>query len=157
MSQKIFLVGLPGAGKTTMGLDLGVDLHLQFIDLDLEIEKTTKMTVPELFEEKGEAHFRQMEKKCLESVIQELDSFVLATGGGTPCFFSNMDLMRKHGTTVYISTPVEQIEERLSMDNSRPLMKSNSLNDLLEKRKEWYEQAAYSIKKYDELRRLFSD
>ncbi|MEQ9468662.1 MAG: shikimate kinase [Ekhidna sp.] len=156
MSQRIFLIGLPGVGKTTMGLDLAVDLGLQFVDLDQDIEKAAKLSVSEIFEEYGEAHFRQLEKLHLEKVIDELDNFVMATGGGTPCFFNNLDTMKQSGRVVYINTPIETIRGRLEKDRSRPLMKNHTLNELFEKRKGWYNQADHTIREYKELVKIFS-
>ncbi len=156
MSQKIFLIGLPGAGKTTMGLDLSVHLGIQFVDLDQDIEKAMKQTVSEIFSEKGEAHFRQLEKLHLEKVINELDSFVMATGGGTPAYFNNLQSMKNEGKIVFINTPIETIHQRLKNDSTRPLMKSNSLAELYEKRKGWYNQADFTILKYKELIDIFS-
>ncbi|MEO9483460.1 MAG: shikimate kinase [Ekhidna sp.] len=155
MNQKIFLIGLPGAGKTTMGLDLAVHLGIQFIDLDQDIEKSTKLSVSQIFEEKGEAHFRQLEKSHLEKIIAEIDSFVLATGGGTPCFFNNLETMQHAGATIFLNTPVAEIEDRLKLDTSRPLMKTNTLSELLEKRKGWYNQADHTIQVYKEILKLF--
>ena len=155
MKHKIFLIGLPGSGKTTMGLDLAVHLGIQFVDLDQEVEKAEKQSIPEIFQEKGEAHFRQLEKYHLENVIQELDEFVLATGGGTPCFFNNLDLMKEHGSIIYINTPIDRIHQRLANDATRPLMKSKSLEELLAERKGWYNQADHTIQEYKELLKLF--
>lgn len=155
MNQKIFLIGLPGAGKTTMGLDLAVHLEIQFVDLDLDIEKGSKLTIPEIFDQKGEAHFRQLEKLHLEKVISTLDSFVMATGGGTPCFFNNMETMQNAGKTIYLNTPAEEIEKRLHLDQSRPLMKTKTLSELQEKRKGWYNQADHTIQVYKEILALF--
>ncbi|MEQ8629078.1 shikimate kinase [Ekhidna sp.] len=155
MKRKIFLIGLPGAGKTTMGLDLAVDLGIQFVDLDQDIEKASKQTISEIFKEKGEGHFRQLEKLHLERVLDELDEFVMATGGGTPCFFNNLETMKRAGTCIFINTPVDQIQKRLEKDTTRPLMKSTTLEELLAKRKEWYSQADHTIQEYKELIKLF--
>lgn len=139
-----------------MGLDLAVDLGIQFVDLDQDIEKNAKLSISEIFQEKGEAHFRQLEKLHLEKIIQELDSFVMATGGGTPCFFNNLATMKAAGMVVYIDTPIKEIKTRLSLDTTRPLMKSNSLQDLLKMRKGWYSQADHTIRKYKDLIKFFS-
>ena len=151
MSQKIFLIGLPGAGKTTMGLELGLHLILPFIDLDQEIEKETKQSVRAIFEENGEAHFRQLEKMQLQKAIEFIPSFVMATGGGTPCFFDNLELMNKTGETIYINTPIETIKERLEKDSSRPLMINNSLESLLKKREDIYKSAKETVTSLKEL------
>jgi len=155
VSQKIFLVGLPGAGKTTLGMALANHLEIQFIDLDLEIEKHTKQSTRSIFSEKGEAHFRQLEKKHLKEAIEELPAFVMATGGGTPCFFGNMEIMKNTGTTVFINTPIETIKRRLQQDTIRPLMQSNTLEELYSKRKDTYNQADSTVSTTKELIALF--
>jgi shikimate kinase len=156
VKNKIFLIGLPGAGKTTMGLNLAHHLSLPFVDLDQEIEKSEKQLIPSIFEEKGEAHFRQLEKLHLERVIREMGAFVMATGGGTPCFFNNLETMKNAGTTIFIKTPLGEIKRRLETDASRPLLKAHTLEALLEKRKRWYLQADHIIEDYDDLERLSS-
>ena len=155
MSQKIFLIGLPGAGKTTMGLELALKLNLHFVDLDQEIEKAEKQTVKAIFEEHGEAHFRQLETQHLEKIIRTLPDFVMATGGGTPCFFRNMEVMNSEGITIYIDTPIDVIQNRLNLDTSRPLMKSTTLENLLEKRQKWYDQAHKKVSSLRELTSMF--
>lgn len=140
-----------------MGLDLAVHLGIQFVDLDQDIERDAGLTISEIFKQKGEAHFRQLEKYHLEKVVAELDSFVMATGGGTPCFFANMNTMQTAGVTVFIDTPIDKIEERLNLDSTRPLMKTNTLSELYEKRKGWYNQADYTIREYKEILLLFKN
>ncbi|MEM8938005.1 MAG: shikimate kinase [Bacteroidota bacterium] len=151
LNRKIFLVGLPGAGKTTLGMELAVYLGLRFVDLDQEIEKNTKQKIRSIFQEKGESYFRQLEYVHLRRVIDEIPEFVLATGGGTPCFFDNMHLMKNEGTTVFISTPIQLIKQRLQQDSIRPLMQTNSLEHLLKERKKWYQQAHCTISSLKEL------
>ena len=145
------MIGLPGAGKTTLGMELAVHLGIQFVDLDQEIEKATKQSIRSIFDEQGEAHFRQLEKYHLQKVIQELPTFVLATGGGTPCFFDNMEIMNSSGTTIFINTPPETIKKRLAKDTSRPLMQSNTIEELYAKRLEWYELANHRASSIEEL------
>ena len=148
-------MGLPGAGKTTLGMELAAHLGIQFVDLDLEIEKHTKQSIRTIFAEAGEAHFRQLEKLHLKKIIDEIPQFVMATGGGTPCFFDNMESMKSNGKTIFINTPVETIKKRLQQDTIRPLMQTNTLEKLLEKRKSWYRQAQVEVSSYDELIDLF--
>lgn len=138
-----------------MGLDLAVHLGLQFVDLDQDIEKETKLSVAQIFEQKGEAHFRQLEKLHLERIITNEDSFVMATGGGTPCFFSNMQAMNDSGITIFLDTPISTIDERLTLDTTRPLLKAYNLSELLEKRKGWYSQADHTIQEYKDVLKLF--
>ncbi|MEM9895913.1 MAG: shikimate kinase [Bacteroidota bacterium] len=154
--QKIFLVGLPGSGKTTMGLNLAHHLNLQFIDLDLEIEKHENRTIQSIFKTDGEFFFRQLEKKYLEKFIDNQHAFVLATGGGTPCFFENMKKMKREGLTIWINTAISTIRKRLRNDHSRPLLQENSLEDLQGKRKKYYAQAEKKVEDYEGLLTIFS-
>ena len=122
-------------------MELANDLAIPFVDLDLEIEKHTKQKIPDIFSEKGEAHFRQLEKLHLNALIKKLPTFVMATGGGTPCFFDNMEMMKSSGKTVFINTPIHTIKKRLQHDTIRPLMQTTTLENLLEKRESYYLQA----------------
>ena len=85
----VYLIGLPGSGKTTMGKQLASILEIPFFDLDAEIENQAGKSIPELFKEEGEDFFREKERSCLRSFLNR-DNFILATGGGTPCFFDNL-------------------------------------------------------------------
>lgn len=138
-----------------MGLELALKLQSQFIDLDQEIEKETKQSISTIFKEKGEAHFRQLEKLHLEKIIEEYSAFVMATGGGTPCFFNNMESMENAGDTIFINTPISEIKRRLVNDTSRPLMQKNTLEDLLDKRNVWYSQAQKEVESLQELLSLY--
>jgi len=155
MNQKIFLVGLPGAGKTTLGMELANHLGTLFVDLDLEIEKHTTQSIRSIFSENGEAYFRQLEKLYLDKVIEELSTFVMATGGGTPCFFDNMEVMKSQGSTVFINTPIETIKKRLQQDTTRPLMQNSTLEELLGKREIWYRRADEEVDSLEGLLGLF--
>ena len=156
MIQKIFLIGLPGAGKTFIGKRLAAEIDFPFIDLDDEIVKSEGKSIPEIFEKSGEDYFRKLEKDQLNKVIQENNQFILAAGGGTPCFFDNMDIMNDNGVTVFINTSIEEIQERLKDDETRPLMKNNSLEELLQKRKPWYERAHHTVSSYAQIRNLIT-
>ncbi|MDE0471765.1 MAG: AAA family ATPase [Ekhidna sp.] len=155
MSQRIFLVGLPGAGKTTLGIALASHLGIRFVDLDAEIEKRAKQSIRSIFSEKGETHFRQLERLSLNHVIKALSTFVMATGGGTPCFFDNMEVMKSVGTTVFINTPIDAIKKRLQQDTVRPVMQTDTLEDLHEKRVSWYLRADEKVTTLRELTELF--
>ena len=131
-------------------MELAVTLNLHFVDLDQEIEKAEKQTIRSIFSEKGEAHFRQLEFTHLRRVLSELDAFVMATGGGTPCFFDNMDFMNTQGTTLFINTPISTIKQRLQQDSVRPLMQTTTLEDLFAEREQWYVQAHHTIATVEE-------
>lgn len=126
-------------------MELANHLSLQFYDLDQEIERAEKQTILSIFAEKGEAHFRQLEHDHLRKIVETADEFVLATGGGTPCFFDNMEVMNSSGKTIFLNTPIHTIKQRLQQDSVRPLMQTNTLEDLYEKRRKWYEQAHHTV------------
>jgi shikimate kinase len=142
-----------GCGKSTLGRKLAQRLNLCFIDLDKYIEERNFRTIPSIFAEEGEEGFRQREKKALEE-IAEFENLVVATGGGAPCFFGNMELMNRTGVTLYIAPPVEVLVERLlKSKNERPLIKGKSREELisfidenLQKRAPFYEKASVIVR-----------
>lgn len=120
--MRIFLIGFMGSGKTTVGKSMANKLQLKFIDLDNYIEEITGKEISEIFEEKGETVFRQIEKKALNEVLKT-NNFVLSCGGGTPCFFNNMENMNKKGVTVYLKYPAGKLKSRLLPNiRKRPLL-----------------------------------
>ena len=149
---RILLVGFMAAGKTTLGKALAKDLGLQFIDLDHYIESRYHCSVSQLFAERGEEAFRQIERNMLHEVA-EFEDVIIATGGGTPCFFDNMDYMNAQGTTVFLEAPVETIYTRLTIARvQRPLVAGKSADELrayiaatLEKRMPYYSRATYTF------------
>ncbi len=145
---------MPGSGKSTFGKRVAEKVNMAFFDLDKEIIKRENCSINELFELKGEDYFRKIESETLEEISRSNDSFILATGGGTPCFKNNMDFMNKNGITFYIKASVYDLLERLSEKgiNKRPLLKHNSreeleqkLNQQLEKRKAYYEKCRFHV------------
>lgn len=129
--RRIILVGYMGVGKTTVGKGLAKLLGLSFVDLDGYIENKYRKTISDLFREKGEEGFREIERKALYEVVQ-FENIVLSTGGGAPCFFDNMDVMNKAGTTVYISATPEELAARLlASKTKRPLIENKSPDELV--------------------------
>ena len=116
-----------GAGKTTIGRDLANSMNFKFIDLDEYIEKKENSTVFDIFNKKGEKHFRQLEHYSLKELIL-LNNIVIATGGGTPCFFDNHNFMKSIGNTIYLKVSPEELYKRLQKTNNRPLLFNNKLN-----------------------------
>ena len=150
---RIFLTGYMGSGKTTLGRALAADLDVQFIDLDHYIEQRYRKTIAQLFAEKGEEGFREIERRMLHEA-GEFEDVIISTGGGTPCFYDNIEFMNTQGTTIYLDVPVERLFIRLCIARSkRPLIKDKSDEELrdfiieqLEKRAPHYSKAQYSFK-----------
>ncbi|MDO4186641.1 MAG: shikimate kinase [Bacteroidales bacterium] len=148
--KRIFLTGYMGAGKTTLGKAFAKAMGLQFIDLDWYIESRYHKTIREIFDERGEEGFRQMERNMLHEV-GEFDDVVISVGGGTPCFFDNMDYMNSQGQTVYLDVAIPVLFRRLKVAKAkRPLLKDKSDEELLafiqsalEQRAPFYQQARY--------------
>src|SRR5438045_9759132 len=105
--MKIYFIGFMGCGKTHWGKAVSEKLRLPFFDLDDEIVKSEGKTVNELFSEMGEEYFRMTERDLLHKITLENASFVMATGGGTPCFFNNIDYLNKNGLTGWINCSVD--------------------------------------------------
>lgn len=150
--MKIFLIGMMGTGKTYWCKKLAKKLKVGGYDLDFLIESHEEKTIAEIFADEGEAYFRRAETKILHW-FKEKKSFVLATGGGTPCFHENMQWMNEQGITVWIDEPVEVLVARLQPEKEhRPLIKNLSdaelkqfLTDKLVQRFPFYHQATYHL------------
>jgi shikimate kinase len=130
--MKIFLIGLPGSGKTTMGKQMAALLSLPFVDLDKEIERREGRLIREIFKQKSEDHFRILEANELASWCESEKSFVMATGGGAPCFFNNMEMINKAGTSIFLDIPVSEIVRRIQNTNveERPLLAAGGMDAL---------------------------
>jgi shikimate kinase len=111
--MKIFLIGLPGCGKSTLGKQLAEKLTITFFDLDAEIEKSIGLPVKAIFKRYGESFFRKEESESLQRLSEGPASFVMATGGGTPVFFDNMNYMNKKGVTIFLDVPATEIANRI--------------------------------------------
>jgi shikimate kinase len=150
--MRIYLIGFMGCGKSTLGKKLAKRSGLQFIDMDHYIEERNCKTVPRIFAEDGEAEFRRRERKALEELSQ-FSNVVIATGGGAPCFFDNIDLMNRTGKTIYIDIDPEILAGRLTKSKiDRPLIKGKSHEELteyirntLEYRNKFYKKAKFRI------------
>ncbi len=153
---KIYLIGYMGSGKSTAGQKLATKLNYQFIDLDKFIESEYSKTIPQIFAEKGENEFRAYEHNMLKKIV-EMENVVVACGGGTPCFYDNIDMMNNTGITVYIKMSVEALTSRLrTAKEERPLIKNKTEEELkkfiarqLETREDFYHKAQYLVKGKD--------
>lgn len=147
---RIFLIGYMGAGKTTLGKALAREMNLSFIDLDWHIEGRFHKTVSEVFAERGEEGFRELERQMLHEVA-EFEDVIISTGGGTPCFFDNMDYMNGRGQTVFLDVHPDILFNRLRVaTHQRPILQGKTdgelrafIADALEKRAPFYVQARY--------------
>lgn len=152
--MKIYLLGLPGSGKTTLGKTLAEALAIPFVDLDAEIEQSEGMTIKEIFEKRKEDYFRKVESAHLKKWSASVNDFVMATGGGAPCFFDNLSIINQSGKSFFLDVPVQEIARRISGTalSERPLLaKANfeSLKDHVEfmrsNRLSTYRQAHFII------------
>lgn len=129
--MKYFIVGYMASGKSTFGKELAKDKGLPFLDLDECVESREGRSISEIFAKEGEEYFRKREREILHEICNEADEFVLATGGGTPCFFDNMDYMNQAGTTVFLNTSPLVIVDRLKRQHAdRPLLAMYSDDEL---------------------------
>ena len=151
--MKIFLIGFMGSGKTHWGRLLSQKLNIPFFDLDEQIASHEGEAINEIFSQKGEEYFRLLEKDTLHIITESHDSFVMACGGGTPCYFNNIEYLNQSGTTVWLNTPVDVLFQRLTKEKEhRPLIKALSEEQLksyiikkFSDRKIYYEQADVNV------------
>jgi len=147
--MRIFLIGFMGSGKTHWGRQLSQKMSLPFFDLDEQVVNAEDKNINEIFEQFGEEYFRQKEKEVLHIITESHSSFVMACGGGTPCYFNNIEYMNQSGTTVWLNTPVSLLYDRLIKErDNRPLLRGLSdqqlrafINKKFSDRKIYYEQA----------------
>ncbi len=138
-----------GSGKTHWGRLLSEKLGIRFFDLDEEIVEAAGKPITEIFATTGEEHFRMLEKDVLHQLTENHESFIMACGGGTPCYFNNIEFMNQAGTSVWINTPVETLFSRLvNQKSNRPLIRDLSDDQLrgfiskkFSDRRMYYEQA----------------
>ena len=155
--MKIFLIGFMGCGKTHWGKELSKKLSIPFFDLDQKIEEQEGRSIPEIFAKEGEEYFRMVEKDVLYLLTESHETFVMATGGGTPCFYNNIDYLKSKGTTVWINCSVDCLYSRLEKEKAkRPLISAIPVEELksyiikkFSNRKIFYQQAHVIIQEDD--------
>lgn len=145
----IALIGMPGSGKSTFGKELALKLQYDFADLDTLITKREKKTIEDIFSLQGEDYFRKAENEALKSILHT-PRLIVATGGGTPCFFNNIELLNQYSLSIYLKVSLDTIADRILNDtkNIRPLYEDKNkealittLQDTYERRVPFYHQA----------------
>ena len=150
--RRIILIGYMGAGKTTVGKALAKELRMPFYDLDWYIESRMHKTVKAIFDERGEAGFRKIEHNMLHEVA-EFEDIIISCGGGTPCFFDNIDYMNRQGETVYLKATPEVLYGHLKMGKTiRPLLLNKTaaevqvfIREQLAQREPYYSKAKHVL------------
>lgn len=149
---RIILIGYMGAGKTTIGHALAKQLGVPFYDLDWYIETRMHRSVSQIFSERGEEGFRRIEHNMLHEVA-EFENVVVSCGGGTPCFFDNIDYMNRQGDTVYLKASPEVLHQHLQMGRTvRPLLLNKTADEVrafiaeqLKQREAFYSKARHTL------------
>lgn len=155
--MRIILIGFMGSGKTTLGKKIANKLNVPFIDSDREIEAHYNKSISEIFVEFGESHFREIESEYIDA-LDLRDDFVLATGGGMPCFGDNMDRLNQLGPTFYLKRSPKELAHRLKNAKSkRPLIEGleetellEFIEDKLELREEYYNKSGILLSREEQ-------
>ncbi|WP_196599406.1 shikimate kinase [Pectinatus frisingensis] len=144
--KNIVLIGFMGTGKSCVGKLLAEKLGFSFIDTDLLVEQQVQMTIPQIFQQYGEAYFRECEKKAVKQAVMQ-PSTVIATGGGVPLFEENRDILQINSAVICLRAEVKTIMHRTKGRNNRPLLNSQEekIQSLLDERKPFYAQADFLI------------
>lgn len=149
--RKVFLVGMPGSGKSRMAKFISSVTDLSYKDLDDEIERTEGKSIKEIFKNHSETYFRNKETEILKNIIEKDKNLIIATGGGTPCFNHNIDLINKSGLSIFLNTSLDVIVERISRKNKRPLFNNKDVEETVKKmfqeRIKFYSKSSYHVTK----------
>jgi len=144
--KNIYLVGFMGSGKSTVGKILTEKLNMNFVDIDKLIEEKEGMKIKDIFEQKGESYFRELERKQIEAIVKQ-EGLVVSTGGGLGANLDNMNFMKKNGDVVWLDVSLNTVLDRLKNDQDRPLLKqpTEKIKQLFEERKNVYRLANIRI------------
>lgn len=146
-------MGMPGSGKSTLGKPVAETLGVPFVDLDVQIEERAGKAVKDIFSTQGEDYFRQLESQLLREWAGSEKSFVMATGGGAPCFHKGIEIINETGISIFLDVSIEELLNRVSRNKDRPLLKSTDkeeqeerIRSLFQKRIAIYRQAKITLK-----------
>lgn len=142
-----------GSGKSHISKILSDKLNFKLIDLDKEISRRNKLTVPEIFEKKGEIYFRKLERETLEEILATEENLILSLGGGTPAYYNNMEIINNNSKSVFLRTSIPTLAERISKQKEkRPLIANIPDEDLPEfiakhlfERNAFYSKAQFTV------------
>jgi shikimate kinase len=153
--KHVILMGMPGSGKSSLGFVLSKLMRLPFVDTDYYIIKKEQKSISDIFAKHDENYFRKLEKQILLEIVENEPS-VIATGGGMPCFFDNMEIMNEFAVTVYLEVMPEKLFEHLKNDKKRPLVIGKTAGELMDyintsltQRKPYYEKADITVQVND--------
>lgn len=149
----ISLVGYMGCGKSHISKILSEKINFKLIDLDKEISRRNKLTIPEIFEKKGEIYFRKLERETLEEILATEENLILSLGGGTPVYYNNMEIINNNSKSIFLKASIGTLTERLSKQKEkRPIIANISDENLPEfiakhlfERNEYYNKAMISV------------
>ena len=166
--MRIFLIGYMCSGKSTVGKRLAKRLNYDFIDLDDFFEENYHISIEDFFEKYNEEAYRKLENKLLNDLLK-FDNVVISTGGGTPCFYDNMEIIKNNGVSIYLKMHEKSLETRiLNSKKTRPVLKhvrkenlKEFIKNQIKEREEYYLKATYIIKgesvDYDEIERMLAE
>lgn len=156
MKENIVLIGFMGSGKTSVGEYLSNQLSYSLVDTDQIIETESQMSISQIFSDRGEAYFRDLETKTVERLANSLQKHVISTGGGLPMRECNAEILKKLGFVVYLKIKKESVLRRLQGDQTRPLLAGEHVEEKVEKllndRDPIYEVSAHIVVAVDELK-----
>lgn len=150
MVERIFLIGLMGAGKTAVGENLAKRLNWLWIDLDALIVQKNGLSIQAIFEQYGESYFRRLEKEALAEVVP-LKNVVVSTGGGVILDDENRQVLTQSGVCIYLAAKLSTLTNRLRGSEDRPLLKRHSLEQLIGEREPLYTAVAHQVVETDDL------
>lgn len=149
MKDNTILIGYMGCGKTTLGIKLSYMERVAMLDTDKMIEQKQNRTITQIFDEDGEAAFRQMETDILKEILDYKDSYIISVGGGLPIKEENQILLKQLGQVIYLRANANTIYERLKNDTTRPLLRGDhpqeKIRQMIAQRGPVYEKAATAI------------
>ena len=149
----ISLVGYMGSGKSHISKILSEKINFKLIDLDKEISRRNKLTIPEIFDKRGEIYFRKLERETLEEILATQENLVLSLGGGTPAYYNNMEIVNSNSKSIFLRASIATLSERISKQKEkRPLIANISDENLPEfiakhlfERNEFYGKAQFIV------------